>query len=82
MELRDLVKQPLTVAELRKLAGKVGGARELVAPKKREEAAAVPDDALLEWLAADGKRMRRPIIESGARTTVGFSTAIQALWMT
>ena len=74
------MKEPLTADEIRKLAGKVSGVRELVAPKKREEAAAVPDAKLPDWLAEDGKRMRRPIIESGAKVTLGFSKDIEANW--
>jgi arsenate reductase-like glutaredoxin family protein len=58
----------------------VGGARELVAPKRREEAAAIPDAKLLEWLAADGKRVRRPIIEAGPKVTLGFSSDVQDRW--
>jgi arsenate reductase len=71
--LRDLIKQPLTAAEIEKLAKRVGGVRELVAPKRRAEAESVPDAKLVEWLAADGGRMRRPIIDLGNRITLGFT---------
>ena len=77
---RDLVKQPLTADELAKLAKKAGGARELVAPKKRAEAEAVADGELIGWLAADGKRVRRPILESGAKLTLGFAAGVQEKW--
>ncbi len=36
--LRNLIKEPLTVEELRPLARQAGGPRELVAPKRRAEA--------------------------------------------
>jgi arsenate reductase len=72
--LRNLVKEPLTVEELRAIAKKVGSVRELVAPKRRGEAEAITsDEKLLAWLAADGGRVRRPIIVAGKRTTLGFT---------
>jgi arsenate reductase-like glutaredoxin family protein len=52
----------------------------LVAPKKRAEAADVPDAELLDWLAADGKRVRRPILEAGPKVTLGFTADVQAQW--
>jgi arsenate reductase len=76
--LRDLVKQPLTEAELGRLAAKAGGPRELVAPKQRAAAEAIPDQQLLAWLAADGKRVRRPIVEVGRRVTLGFTAESRA----
>lgn len=74
------MKQPLTAPELQRLAKKAGSARELVAPKKRAEAAEVADGDLIEWLAADGKRLRRPILEQGSKLTLGFSADIQKSW--
>jgi len=74
------VKQPLAAPELERLAKKAGSARELVAPKKKAEAADVPDGELIAWLAADGKRLRRPILERGPKLTLGFSAAIQEEW--
>ena len=71
--VRDLVKQPLTEFELLPLAQKAGGARELVAPKKRKEALDIPDTQLLAWLAQDGKRLRRPIVEIDGQITLGFA---------
>jgi arsenate reductase-like glutaredoxin family protein len=70
---RNLVKDPLNVAELRALAKKAGSAEELVAPKRRKEAVGLSGDALLSWLAEDGARVRRPIIESGGLLTLGFT---------
>lgn len=74
---RDLLKQPLTVDELRQLARKAGGAEQLVAPKRRAEAEGLSGDELLEWLAADGARVRRPIVEVGGKLTLGFAKDAQ-----
>ena len=74
--LRNLVKEPLTEAELRSLAKKIaGGMRELVAPKRRAEAEAIADADLPAWLAADGGRLRRPIIDVRGKVSLGFTTA-------
>jgi len=32
-------------------------------------------EKLLRWLAADGARVRRPIVVTGAKVTLGFSEA-------
>lgn len=76
--MRNLVKEPLSEAELTRLAQRVGGARHLVAPKRKAEAEAVPDGKLIAWLAADGGRVRRPIIVAGDKTTLGFTGAARA----
>lgn len=76
--LRNLIKEPLTVEELRALAKQAGGPRELVAPKRRAEAEAVPDGKLLEWLAADGGRVRRPIVVVGKTLALGFAADARA----
>ncbi len=78
--LRHLIKQPLSVDELRVLAAKLGGPKELIAPKRRAEAGTLDGDKLLAWLAADGARVRRPIIVAGKTATVGFPTATQDGW--
>jgi arsenate reductase-like glutaredoxin family protein len=51
----------------------VGGVDELVAPKRRAEAEGLQGEKLLRWLAADGARVRRPIVVTGAKVTLGFS---------
>src|SRR5437899_2031820 len=76
--LRNLVKEPLTVDELRALARRVGGVAELVAPKRRAEAEGLADADLYQWLAADGGRIRRPIIDAGGKVALGFTGAVRA----
>jgi arsenate reductase-like glutaredoxin family protein len=71
--LRNLIKEPLTLDELRGLAKEVGGAEQLVAPKRRSEAEGLAGENLLQWLAGDGARLRRPIIRAGKKVTLGFT---------
>ncbi|HWE23469.1 MAG TPA: hypothetical protein VG496_05960 [Myxococcales bacterium] len=73
VELRNIIKEPLSVDELRRLASRVGGVDELVAPKRRAEAEGLHGEKLLRWLAADGARVRRPIVVTGSKVTLGFS---------
>jgi arsenate reductase-like glutaredoxin family protein len=75
--LRDLIKRPLTAAELKKLAKRVGGAENLVAPKRRAEADGLKGDALIAWLSEDGARVRRPIVDTGEDVTLGFAKDAQ-----
>ena len=58
------------VEELRRLASRAGGVDELVAPKRRAEAEGLHGEKLLRWLAADGARVRRPIVVTGAKVTL------------
>jgi arsenate reductase-like glutaredoxin family protein len=55
----------------------VGDAKELVAPKRRAEAEGLSGEKLIAWLAADGGRMRRPIVVVGKKITLGFNAAAQ-----
>ena len=72
-ELRNLINEPLSADELRVLASRVGGAEHLVAPKRRTEAEGLDGEKLLKWLAADGARVRRPIVVAGKTITLGFT---------
>ena len=47
------------------MAKKAGGAEQLVAPKRRAEAEGLSGEKLIAWLAGDGARVRRPIVEVG-----------------
>jgi arsenate reductase-like glutaredoxin family protein len=75
--LRNLIKEPLTMDELRRLASRVGGAEHLVAPKRRAEADGRNGEKLLRWLAEDGARVRRPIVVAGKKTTLGFTDSVR-----
>ena len=75
VELRNILKEPLSIEELRRLASRVGGVDELVAPKRRAEAEGLHGDKLLRWLAEDGARVRRPIVVTGRKVTLGFADA-------
>ena len=77
VEERNLIKQPLTAAELRALAKKAGGVEQLVAPKRRAEAEGLAGEKLIAWLAQDGARVRRPLIEVGGELTLGFAADAQ-----
>ena len=77
VEERNLIKQPLDAAELRALAKKAGGAEQLVAPKRRKEAEGLSGEKLIAWLAEDGGRVRRPIIEVDGDLTLGFAADAQ-----
>ena len=77
VEERNLIQQPLTASELRALAKKAGGPEQLVAPKRRAEADGLAGDKLIAWLAEDGGRVRRPIIEVGGELTLGFAADAQ-----
>lgn len=71
---RNLIKEPLTAAELRALAKRAGGAEQLVAPKRRGEAEGLSGEKLIAWLAEDGGRVRRPIVDTGSALTLGFAS--------
>jgi arsenate reductase-like glutaredoxin family protein len=77
VEERNLIKQPLTADELRALAKKAGGADQLIAPKRRAEAEGLSGEKLIAWLAEDGARVRRPIIEADGELTLGFAADAQ-----
>ena len=77
VEERNLIKEPLTADELRTLAKKAGGVEQLVAPKRRAEAEGLAGEKLIAWLAQDGARVRRPLIEIGGELTLGFAADAQ-----
>jgi hypothetical protein len=64
---RNLIKEPLSAAELRALAKRAGGPEQLVAPKRRAEAEGLLGEKLIAWLAEDGGRVRRPSSRRAAR---------------
>lgn len=78
MSERNIIKDPLTAAEIRSLSARVGGAVELVGPTKRREVEGMSDDAVVAWLQADPKRFRRPLIDLGDTVLLGFSKPVRA----
>lgn len=76
---RELMKQPLTEKEVRALAARLGGIRELVGPKRREELAPLSDAELVAHLAKNPGHVRRPLIDTGKILTAGFTAATRTL---
>lgn len=77
IEERNLFKQRLASEEIRELAARVGDVRALVAPSRRNEVEGMPDAEVVEYLAADPARLRRPIIDTGDRVLLGFTKAVR-----
>jgi len=75
---RNLIKQPLSAAELKQLAKRAGGAEKLVAPKRKTEAEGLSGERLIAWLAEDGGRVRRPIVDVDGDVFLGFAAATRA----
>lgn len=77
MAERNIVRQPLTAAEIRALGRRAGGVAELVAPQRRSQTEGMTDAEIVAWLAADPSRLRRPIIDTGAAVLLGFTAAVR-----
>ena len=67
------MKEPLSEAEVKALAKRLGGIRELVAPKRREEVASMSDAQLVKHLAENPNYLRRPLIDTGKDLVAGFT---------
>ena len=78
-EARDVTRQPLSAAEVKALAKRLGGIRELVGPKKREELASLSDAELVKHLAENPGHLRRPLIDTGDALYAGFTAETRAL---
>lgn len=59
------------------LARRADGAINLVAPTRRSEVEGMSDMEIAEYLAADPKRLRRPIIDTGGNLLLGFTRAVR-----
>jgi arsenate reductase len=70
---RDLMKQPLNEAEVKALAKRLGGIRELVAPKRRTETESLTDAQLVKKLVDEPNFVRRPLIDIGSDLIAGFT---------
>ncbi len=77
VEERDLLKQPLTEAELLALAKKLGNVRELIAPKRVKEMEKVADKDVIPFLAKNPSHVRRPLIDTGKQVTLGFTAEVR-----
>lgn len=70
---RDLMKQPLTEAELEALHQRVGSARDLVKPINQKDVEGMKDAEILRYLAENPNSVRRPIVDfDGKAITLGF----------
>ena len=72
------MKQPLSEQEVRALAKRLGGIRELVGPKKREELSTLSDAELVGHLVKNPGHLRRPLIDTGRLLTAGFTAETRA----
>jgi arsenate reductase len=72
------MKEPLSEAEVIALGKRLGGVRQMVAPKRRAEAEAIPDAKLAAWLAENPNFVRRPLIDTGKALEAGFTATTRA----
>ncbi|MFP5225847.1 MAG: arsenate reductase family protein [Actinomycetota bacterium] len=77
MSERNLIKEPLSVAEIKAMGNRVGGVVELVGPTKRREVEGMSDSQIIAWLREDPKRFRRPLIDLGDDVLLGFNAAVR-----
>ena len=75
---RDLLEEPLSPAEVKALGKRLGGVRELVAPKRREELAGLTGAALVKHLSENPNHLRRPLIDTGDALYAGFTAETRA----
>ena len=73
-----MTREPLTAAELKALASRLGGMRELVGPKRRKETADLTDAQLLAHLVKNPAHLRRPLIDTGKLLLAGFKADARA----
>lgn len=88
--LRPIVTAPPTVAELRRLWQRSGlplakffntSGQSYRALPDRDALPGLPDEAKLALLAADGKLVKRPILDDGTDVLVGFDAAKWGAWL-
>ncbi|WNG35714.1 hypothetical protein F0U61_20100 [Archangium violaceum] len=77
-EVRELTKKPLSEAELRALAARMGGVHQLIAPKRKAELGALGEEELVRHLAANPNHVRRPLIDTGRQLLGGFTAEVRA----
>ncbi len=76
--MRELPKKPLSEAEVRALGARLGGVRELIAPKRKTELEGLGEEELVRHLAANPGHVRRPLIDTGKQLTAGFTAQVRA----
>lgn len=76
---RDLFTQPLTAAEIRRLAARAsGGVRSLLSTRSTQYRAlgldrpGISDDTLVAAMAREPRLIRRPLVLAGDRLVIGF----------
>jgi len=67
------MKAPPSAAELAQLAKKMGGPRQLIAPKKVAELASKADAEIIPFLAENPNYVRRPLFDTGSTAFGGFT---------
>jgi arsenate reductase-like glutaredoxin family protein len=72
-EEQDVMKVPPTEQELAALAKKMGGVRQLIAPKRVAELASLPDAKVIPHLAKNPGHLRRPLFDLGDTALGGFT---------
>ncbi len=72
------MKKPLSEPEVRALAARLGGVRELIAPKRKAELGSLEEEALVQHLAANPNHVRRPLIDTGSALLTGFTAQVRA----
>jgi len=72
-------RRPLSVEELRRLASRVGGWTSW-SPQAPRRGEGLQGEKLLRWLAEDGARVRRPIVVTGRKVTLGFAETARKEW--
>lgn len=85
---RPIVEAPPSVSELRSMWQRSGlplakffnTSGQSYRALDREKLAAMSDDQKLALLAADGKLIKRPLLDDGQRVLVGFSEAAWSAW--
>jgi len=76
-ETRDLIKQPLSQAEIRALGKRVKDIRELVKPINQKEVEGMSSAEIVRYLAENPNSVRRPIIDAGETFTLGFTPQVR-----
>ncbi len=76
-ESRDLIRQPLTDEEIRRLAGLAAGIRQILStksPKYGQYRDRVhSDDEWVHWMSREPRLIKRPLLEHQGKLAVGFN---------